>query len=50
MVRCKNGTRKNKHKVCVPIKKNKSVNSKTRKTPSDEWNSEADKEFKEILK
>jgi hypothetical protein len=53
MPRCKNGTRKNKEGVCMPKKSLKNSSKKRTRTSrrsSQEWNSEVDKEFKDILK
>jgi len=57
MSRCKNGTRKNKQGICVAKKtssKNrsskKSSSKKSSSRSSQEWNSDVDKEFKDILK
>ena len=59
MTRCKNGTRKNKQGICSVYRLGTKTKSR-RKTRTkskirtamvkDEWNSEIDKEFKEILK
>ena len=53
MSRCKNGTRKNKQGICVPKKslKSRSLKKRTRtsRRSSQDWNSDVDKEFKDIL-
>jgi hypothetical protein len=47
MTRCKNGTRKNKSGICLP---NKSPKKRSATRRNEEWNSDVEKEFNNILK